>query len=74
MIEISINETHGLLLATCRCNTEAVIIDASDVEISAADMKADLITFINHVRGCPAGGESRARVDKLLAERFPKVP
>lgn len=73
---LEVTETEGITYAHCPCHRQgAIILDASDVPLESDRVRRQLMDLIAHARQClDASSTQAAQVNKLLAERHPRLP
>ncbi len=73
---LEVTETDGITYAHCPCHRQgAIILDASDVPLESDAVRARLLELVAHARECPgASSVQAAQVQRLLAERHPRLP
>ena len=74
VLEVTIND--GVTYAHCPCHEQgAIILDASQIALEADKVRTQLLELVDHARQCPAASSVQAaQVQRLLAERHPRLP
>lgn len=73
---LEVTEHEGITYAHCPCHRQgAIILDASDVPLESDSVRTRLLELIGHARTClDASSVQAATVNRLLAERHPRLP
>lgn len=70
---IEVFDRDECITAVCPCGTMAIVIDADGC--TAEITRAGLLELIEHARTCTASHSiNAARVGRLMAERYPRLP
>lgn len=75
---IEVTREQGLTLADCPCHRQAVILASHEVPLPAELIRDNLLRLIEHAQRCPDASSiqsaNTARVNRLMAERYPRIP
>lgn len=73
---LEVTENAGITYAHCPCHRQGtIILDASEIPLESDKVRAQLLELIAHARDCSdASSVQAATVNRLLAERHPRLP